>query len=304
MSSLTREVKDSRSPVATWLRTRLPHHNEVQADYRVAAGPCLVTPGKAAALGTQGGAIDWWLRIVLDPDVSLAMPRAVLRRHMPAGTEAGMALLDELGVHANDPLARAGRLDELRTRPDEWWARVCYTLALLVEIYRNRMLENTRLMTLGPGSTLDDLLALANDDEVVDLIAMCNLARDRLLPTLPTGDQIVTGMTFDGSRDLQADGDLIANGMLIDFKSAQGRPRADGTRTSVLAREDLDQLIGYALMDYSNQYGLHTVAIYAARYGFLAAWPLDELCAKLAGHPIDITGLRHEFAEFLRGLRH
>lgn len=73
-------------------------------------------------------------------------------------------------------------------------------------------------------------------------------------------------MTFDGSHDLNADADLIAGGMLVDFKAGQGgKPRKDGTRAAALARTDLDQLLGYMLMDYSDRYRLHTVAVYAAR---------------------------------------
>jgi hypothetical protein len=57
-------------------------------------------------------------------------------------------------------------------------------------------------------------------------------------------------MTFDGSADLHADADLIVGGMLVDFKANQGgKPRADGTRAASLARTDIDQLLGYTLMD-------------------------------------------------------
>ncbi len=57
-------------------------------------------------------------------------------------------------------------------------------------------------------------------------------------------------MTFDGSHDMSADADLIASGALVDFKASQGgNPRKDGTRAANLLRADLDQLLGYALMD-------------------------------------------------------
>ncbi|MER7894541.1 hypothetical protein ABTX15_32660 [Micromonospora sp. NPDC094482] len=42
-----------------------------------------------------------------------------------------------------------------------------------------------------------------------------------------------------------------------------------------MIRTDLDQLLGYTLMDYSDTFALHTVAIYAVRFGYLAARPLD-----------------------------
>ncbi|GAA3783671.1 hypothetical protein GCM10022225_84790 [Plantactinospora mayteni] len=61
---------------------------------------------------------------------------------------------------------------------------------------------------------------------------MRNLALGQLLPALPAGP-VTTGVTFDGSADLNADADLIAGGLLVDFKAGQGgKPRADGTRAA------------------------------------------------------------------------
>lgn len=175
-----------------------------------------------------------------------------------------------------------------------------YALALMGELFRAPV-ENSRLMSLTAYSRAVDLLALANDAELTDLIAMRDLAQQRLLPNLPAGP-VTSGMTFDGSKDLNADADLIAGGMLVDFKAGQGgKPRADGTRAAGLARSDLDQLLGYTLLDYSDKFALHTVAIYLVRFGYLGAWPISELCAQLAGGPIDLVQLRAEFAGVLRG---
>lgn len=129
---------------------------------------------------------------------------------------------------------------------------------------------------------------------------MRDLAREKLLSALPAGP-VVTGMTFDGSADLHADGDLIVGGMLVDFKANQGgKPRADGTRAASLARTEIDELLGYALMDYSNAYGLHSVAIYAVRFGYLASWTLAELGFRMSGKPIGLAELRVRFACVLR----
>jgi hypothetical protein len=42
--------------------------------------------------------------------------------------------------------------------PDEWWARVCYALALLVELYRALVVDGSRLQRLDATSRADDLL--------------------------------------------------------------------------------------------------------------------------------------------------
>lgn len=301
MSALTREVKDPNSPVARWLRTTFPHHKETQTAYRLAVGPARVLPSKAVATGTQGAAIDWWLRMLVDPASSVDLALAGLRTGRAPCPRAGAELLLTLGAIDREGNV-LGPVDPTRfaDRPDEWWARVCYALALLVEVYRAGSVEGSRLGWLSRESRAADLLALANADEVADLIAMRDLARERLLPALPPGP-VMTGSTFDGSTDLNADADLIAGGVLVDFKAGQGgRPRADGTRAAVLARSDLDQLLGYALMDYSGTFALHTVAIYAVRFGHYAAWPLTDLCTQLAGRPIELPALRQEFAQVLR----
>ena len=118
-----------------------------------------------------------------------------------------------------------------------------YALALLVERFRNPMITGSRLFTLPPGSGAAELLALANDDEVADLIAMRDLAR------------VVFAAAVGGRRGahradvrrayLAADGDLVAAGLLIDFKAGcGGKPRRDGTRSPHSPATDVYQLLG------------------------------------------------------------
>ncbi|MGC5307688.1 hypothetical protein [Micromonospora zamorensis] len=300
MPALTSDVTDVNSPVARWLRATFPHHHDVQADYREAAGLPRVLPSPAVALGTQGAAIDWWLRFLIDPAPSVRLAVAGLRSGRAPCERAGLELLHDLGA-VDDDGNHAGpiRPARFRKRPDEWWARMSYALALLVELYRAARVDGSRLMQLGPDSRASDLLALANAEEVADLIAMRDLAVEKLLPGLPSGP-VASGSTFEGSADLNADADLIVGGVLVDFKATQGRARPDGSRAAGLTRVDIDQLLGYVLLDYSDAFALHSVAIYALRYGHYAAWPLDDLCAELAGRPIDLAAMRQEFARVVR----
>jgi hypothetical protein len=301
VSALTYEVADPRSPVALWLRATFPHHKKVQAEYRVAAGVARVLPSQSVGLQTQGAAIDWWIRFLVDPAPvpDLALVGLGKVRQLPC-FRAGMRLLAGLGGIDGDANPRPVDTARFAGRGDEWWARVCYALALLVEPLRAYSIDGSRLMRLAPGCDVPDLLALANVDEVNDLIAMRDLARVNLLPALPAGP-VTTAPTFDGSADLHADADVVAGGMLVDIKAGRGgQPRGDGTRAASLRRDALDQLLGYALMDYTDRYRLHTVAVYAARFGYLAAWPLVQLCADLAGRPVDLADLRRQFRQVLR----
>ncbi len=210
--------------MALWLHKRFPHHKEIQSGFRTAAGPARVLPPSGVAHGTQGAAIDWWLRFLLDPAPSLQLPLAGVQAcHQDlAAWKPCLQLLASLGVISRDGRQRPMDPTRFSDRPDEWWARVSYALALMVELYRTSHLEGSRLMRLTAASSPMDLLSLANDAEVADLIAMKELALTHLLPALPVGGRVSTGMTFDGSEDLSADADLIADGVLADFKAGQG----------------------------------------------------------------------------------
>jgi hypothetical protein len=97
VSALTYEIKDVASPVSRWLRGTFPQHKEIQAAYRVAAGVARVVPSPAVAPGTQGAAIDWWLRIIIDPAVPVDLVYAGLRTGWASCIRAGLELLAALG---------------------------------------------------------------------------------------------------------------------------------------------------------------------------------------------------------------
>lgn len=233
MSALTYEVKDVRSPVAVWLRATFPAAKEIQAEFRLRAGPQRVVMPAGVAPGTQGAAIDFWLRMLVDPYPSIALPLIGLLSGRAPCVRAGRELLADLAAGDTPRRVAEGGV-ELRMRPagftergEEWWARVCYALALFVELYRAASVEHSRLMRLTESSGAADLLALATDAEVTDLVAMRDLAVECLLPGLPPGP-VTTGVTLDGSADLNADVDLIAGGMLVDFKAGQGGKPPNG----------------------------------------------------------------------------
>jgi hypothetical protein len=294
MVSLTVAVQRSDNPVGRWMRTTFPLLAPLQQAVRDAVDDITVTPPEAVALGTQGAAIDYWLRMLVGERVSLELPAKGLWGPRSGFTTAGRALLAELCPRRPtvfEPALHAGR-------PDEWWARTCYALALLVERYRSPMITGSRLFTVPQGSGAAELLALANDDEVADLIAMRDLARSRLLPRLEAGP-VDTGPTFDGQ--LAADGDLVVAGLLIDVKAGcGGKPRRDGSRSPTLAATDVYQLLGYALLDFSDRYALQSVGIYAARFGHLAQWTLPDLIRQATGRTdLGLLALRQQFDDLL-----
>ncbi len=53
-------------------------------------------------------------------------------------------------------------------------------------------------------------------------------------------------------------------------------------------------------MDYSDTFAVHTIGLYAVRFGYLAAWPLAELGQRMGGQPIGMADLRAQFAQVLQ----
>jgi hypothetical protein len=110
----------------------------------------------------------------------------------PIGRDAGAGLYACGGGQGVAPRARdravtapaaggRGGPPGFADRGDQWWARVCCALALLVELYRAASVEHSRLMQLNERSRAADLLALAAEVAGVDDYA-CWLARPRYLP--------------------------------------------------------------------------------------------------------------------------
>jgi hypothetical protein len=99
------------------------------------------------------------------------------------------------------------------------------------------------------------------------------------------------GPTFAGSELIKADADLIAAGLLLDLKTS--------AKKLSLPVTDILEVIGYALLDFDDEYGLSTVGIFSARYAYLATCGLGALHDELAGHEVSLPAIRGEFQRLL-----
>ena len=93
-----------------------------------------------------------------------------------------------------------------------------------------------------------------------------------------------------GSVDVGgADADMIVDELLIDIKV---------TKRSSIELDWLRQLLGYVLLDYSDQYGISSIGLYLARQGVLVSWSLEEVIGSLcADNTTSIAELREQFQE-------
>lgn len=308
MTSLTHMIADHRSPVAQWMRATFPDPRPLLRHIRDTAGPVSIEPSSEVALGTQGAAIDWWIRFLLADDLPglNTATKGLDRLEGHPAYEAGWPMFATMtGVSLGEGTSTSFAvpihpLRNLTDHDDAFQARTCYALALLTECYR-APIGNSRLLTVTEGNSPAELLDLALPGEVADLIAMRDSARRVLIPHLP-GGPVHTGPTFEGSRDLAADADLIAGGTLIEMKSTRGaRARADGTRPPRVDADDLYQIIGYLLMDYSDRYAITEVGLYLIRYECYMTWPVDWFLGSAAGRHVDLAQARKAFSDLLRG---
>jgi len=88
-----------------------------------------------------------------------------------------------------------------------------------------------------------------------------------------------------------ADADVIADGVLIDFKASRAR--------SVIGAADVYQLVGYALADLYDWYGIGSVGIHALRWRTRWTMSLEDLLYRLSGVVRPVPEWRERFSETL-----
>ncbi len=291
--ALTGELSMKDSPVRQFFDVRfLTGLRDVQSRFRARAGPILVAgaPKAEANAGTIGTATDWLLRFLVHPAPSLHLAAlgARLCQRLPA--------LDEIATSLGytDPGAELFRGPRPGSRADpDYLNRVCWALALLTEVYRSSGMA----LAGGPITRLQDesassLLAAAPDAGLAQLAALRAVLEALLLPHLARREGMwAVGPTLAGSELMAGDADLIAGGLLLELKVS--------AKPASLAMTDAWQLLGYALMDHTDEFGITDVAVFAARYGYLATWNLEALLSELAGRPANVTELRTQFRELL-----
>jgi hypothetical protein len=246
---------------------------------------------------TVGTAFDFQLRFLLgerDFASLIATPGAVklahywgLRGPVPRAFKELSKRMEELAASGPDwgrPTAPAARRD---------LAQLSYALALYEQCFRAPIDDGWPLLQLGKRATLKTLLASLRDDALQDLTGLIQLFVETQ-PELLESDSRVFNPTFAASGMLGgADADLVLDHRLLDVKT-----KLSGD----IARIDFWQLLGYALADFDDVYGIQEVGFYFSRQGIQVAWSLPTLAELLSGSPQDIAVLRQRFRETVEPL--
>lgn len=267
---LTYEVAQKDSPVRQFFDDRLTAGLKgVQAGYRRAAGPVLV-PGvlwEMADPGTIGTAADWLMRFLVHPAPSLRLAArgAVLCGMLPALEELAVML----GFRDGGTVRFTGPAEGTGIAPALLY-RACWGLALLTEVCRRPRTALTGSAGRLRCGTARSLLEAAPDAGLEQLAALRGALESGLLPALGARRGLwAAGPEFAGSAIMRGDADLIAGGLLTELKTTSQKP--------FLGVTDLWQVLGYALMDYTDEFAVTDVALFSARYGYLAQWNLGAL---------------------------
>jgi hypothetical protein len=301
---LTRELEDAGSPVRQFLDARFTSGlGDVQRRYRESAPPLAVpgVPRAEADPGTVGTAADWLLRFLICPQPELHLVVGGAAACRKAGIDVAPALAGIAGALGVPLPARPPERVRVFTGPvpgsdadPGLLARSCWALALLTEAFRAGPVIAARgpLGRFRGGSVSgDDLLGLAPPAGLTQLAEFRHVFETALLPQLAARiGPWALGPTFAGSELIKADADLIAAGLLLELKTS--------AKLS-LGIADLLQVIGYALLDFDDDYRVAELGIFTARYGYLATWELGALLRELAGHEISVQSARDEFRGFL-----
>lgn len=309
--SLTKHLADPHSPVRRFFEERLPNVAGLQERYRDGWDVTISPRGYRPTSGTIGIALDYRLRyyfgVTAPHEFTAAHSHAVVAVQTLVSVlpddpylESANYFIDEADIVLGLAFLRlsAGllrvtdRLDpvgkRLNAEQEAELCRYCYVLALFEEVYRTgRVWPGSPLSSVTRSTDLRMLLGFANEDTIEDLCQMSWAFFDSQQPLLSR--PAILNPTFRGSKDVGgADADIIVDRCLVDFKTTTG---------GSLRKATIYQLVGYAFLDYGNQYDIKDVALYLARRPALLRWPLHKLLGEMAGGPVDLTELRSELKD-------
>lgn len=283
---LTQLLKDRSSGLAQHLAATFPNTMPTRRAIQASSGAINVESGLASLAGTTGTAFDAVVRMVLDSAHEPLHP-APSFTWTPAHDAWSRTLTTDLQYALPD------------RRSDSTFYRRAWLLALLAEGVRapgTVAFAPITPLVVHPRTTIADLDELVPDEGIDQVAALDRLADQRLYPHL-TGPFSLSP-SFRTRILVQAEADLIAGDALVDIKTGAGRKRTTG-RFNLPDATDIFQIVSYALLDHDDEYGIRRVGFYAARYGSLQLFDLQQFLDTLAGHPVDITVERRRILDAL-----
>jgi hypothetical protein len=297
--SLTSHIRDKTSPVTLWLKQHFPETRAVAAAANQqlhSAGQCQLPAPDDSDRGLVGTGIDYLLRACLRSDglehTAAATGAAKLSALPGIGDRAVLLQREAVDQIADLDPSGPGEID------DESWRRLaelCLIVARFEQYRRNSRSPAVREKVAAPlvgydGSLLGLIPALIIEEASIEDLAKLGRAARADTRDLQYAEPLHLNPRFSLSADLGgADADLIHGDTLLDWKSNTG--------ANVVGRPELWQLVGYALADTEDRYGIRRVEIGALRWRSTVSWSLSQLLADLSADPPgELADLRVSFA--------
>jgi hypothetical protein len=301
---LTGQLRFGGSPISRFLADHLPGTQRAVWDYlgRIGDLPRPVQPAdvRYPAWAALGHAIDFRLRLSLGWPLgdSAAAGVAAVGASGPLRGAPSRAARDALHRCGQDLLAAVGGyLRDPGSLPDEYLARLCFVAAYYEDVYRAGEVRRYSMLAEGtPDTMLDGLVAAVPGYAVDDIGQQMALAGNafRQFRALPRR-AVTCGPVFAGSADIGgADADFILGGLLLDCK-ATITPRK-------LGAGEINQLAGYLLLDYDDEFGISRVGLYLSRQGATITWDVPSFLG-LLGASEPLPKLRGRLRTYLRACR-
>jgi hypothetical protein len=290
MASFTQELKLRGTEWRTFFEDRFPKAAAARADLRERVRDSqTLDPSDAAGYpwGTVGTALDYRLRfsfpayaalpgrwdmyvdnpdrrfgLAYDLDNPGSLPRPLVAEQVASDALVGRGAAVEAATWSRAASRFFGEFSVFlrRVRPhelsldredEERLCRFCYVLALYDEIKRNPVAAwaGTPLLNLRSMAGVDDMLALCSPVATADIAEMTRAF------VLSQG-HLLAGRAVLNPHFSHGDGDLIVDGCYIDIKAARVPKRPSPTEWPW-------ELLGYALFDTEDAFGIHSVGLYS-----------------------------------------
>jgi hypothetical protein len=289
--SLTGHLRSSNSSVRAWFDRELGNTRAAVAAANkqlCVASVCPILPPEGSDVGLVGTAVGFVLRASLRGDAIDNTTATAAARRLGAGAleRAAVAAIRDQGPAgaplSAEALARVCRASIVLARLDQFFRAPFALLDVLQATIAeaDRDIEVFVDRSASP-ATVSDLIA----------VARASLEDHR---SLASAEQLVINPIFTLSLALGgADGDAVADGVLIDFKSS--------ATSRVVRRDELWQILGYVMADTDNRLAIHTAGLAALRWRSTCTWPVHKLLAELAGRDRPLADWREEFAYVATG---
>lgn len=323
--SLTSHVEAHSSPVYTFIQENLPQladrNNALRVEYRQTIPDeevVMLDPDYARFASLAGGAIERRLTWSFNKDLGkgphhggvevVARMQRWLNRSEDLAAELAARGIGEAAIAFATSMTETHNTDNrsydlLQKYQDErLLIRAALGIATLDAAMHSGGLSLTEQSFFGQpikdpsGATTvgEGLVQFLSDfpeavvEDIYDQVYVADMALTALRST-STPDTVHSTPNFEGSPSVGGgDADLIANGLLLDIKSTH--------KVRHLPTSELRQLIGYALLDSSDVYGIESLGLYRSRNGHVFSVEVPDFL-RMAGCNETLPVLREKFAE-------